>query len=52
MIQKKRIGNKIHIVSKKPAELFPYDLYKATALKCAPELMNDCLDIIYEIMHI
>ena len=51
MIQKKYIGKEIHIVAEQPEELFPHDLYKASALKCASELMNNCLDNIYEIMH-
>lgn len=51
MIQRKFIGSAIHIVSEKPEELFPCDPYKAAALKCAAELMNDCMDNIYEIMH-
>ena len=51
MIQRKFIGSEIHIVSEKPEELLPRDPYKAAALKCAAELMNDCLDNIYEIMH-
>lgn len=51
MIQSKYIGNEIHIVSEKPEELFLCDPYKAAALKCVAELMNDCLDNIYEIMH-
>lgn len=51
MIQRKFIGSEIHIVSEKPEELFLCDPYKAAALKCAAELMNDCLDNIYEIMH-
>ena len=44
MIQEKHINGEIHIVSEKPEELFPCDPYKAAALKCAAELMNDCLD--------
>lgn len=51
MMQEKHINGEIHIVSEKPEELFPCDPYKAAALKCAAELMNDCLDNIYEIMH-
>ncbi len=51
MIQRKFIGSEIHIVSEKPEELFPCDLYKMAALKCVAELMNDCLDNIYEIVH-
>lgn len=51
MIQRKFIGSEIHIVSEKPEELFPCDPYKAAALKCAAELMNNCMDNIYEIMH-
>ena len=47
MIQRKFIGSEIHIVSEKPEELFPCDLYKMAALKCVAELMNDCLDNIY-----
>lgn len=48
MIQRKFIGSEIHIVSEKPEELFPCDPYKAAALKCAAELMNDCMDNIYD----
>ena len=51
MLQAQQVGGIIHIVSEKPEELFPCDPYKAAALKCAAELMNDCMDNIYEIMH-
>ena len=51
MIKMRIIGRTIHTISDNPAELFPDEPYKVAALKCALEIMNDCLDYIYDLMH-
>lgn len=52
MLESREITGKFYEVSENPSELFPQEPYKAEALKCALEMMNDCVDFIYEQVHL
>lgn len=50
MVEKIEIMGEVHIISKEPQELFPRNPREVIVLKSAMDMMNDCLDYIYDLM--
>lgn len=51
MLEVREIMGENHVISENPLELFPKEPYKVAALKSVLEMMNDCMDYIYDLVH-
>lgn len=51
MVEKRIVTGKIYVISDNPVELFPKEPYKVVTLKIVLEMMNDCMDYIYDLVH-
>lgn len=50
MLEIRNIMGENHIISDDPSELFSKNVYKIAALKSALEIINDCMDYIYDLV--